>query len=174
MEQRPTPSSPTAVMTLDGPTETALSSVLVLEEPHTITIHLVAHQMLSTLTVRIIHSPYGTMWCMTSIHWAQTALSHLHWEVRKALKSKFFDDVYSTCDLYAGSCIEAGYTECCADFLCLGSPTFDCFCDPSCHAFGDCCYDIDESCPPDVSIPPSRKFNMELCVLGVTVTALGH
>lgn len=123
-----------------------------------LTIRLVAHQMLSTLTVRMLHSRYGTMWCMTSIHWARTALSHLHWEVKKGVN---FDDIDSTCDLYTGSCLEAGYTECCSDFICLGAPTSDCFCDPSCHAFGDCCYDIDETCPRDDAVLPTSKLEKE-------------
>ena len=48
-----------------------------------------------------------------------------------------------------GSCLEAGFTECCQDASqsCTGSPTFDCYCDVNCHVFGDCCYDIEHICP---------------------------
>ena len=49
-----------------------------------------------------------------------------------------------------GSCVEAGYTECCDSALqgdCLAEPTY-CLCDPSCRQFNDCCDDIDEICPP--------------------------
>ncbi len=30
--------------------------------------------------------------------------------------------------------------------LCVGSDGI-CFCDPTCYAFGDCCDDIDSTCP---------------------------
>ena len=44
-----------------------------------------------------------------------------------------------------GSCVEAGFTECCFSD-CLGFPS-DCSCDDFCRQIGDCCYDIDETCP---------------------------
>ena len=77
---------------------------------------------------------------------------------KKSLKDIF---IMTYIQYYAGSCLEAGYTECCSDFICLGSPTLDCFCDPSCHSFGDCCYDIDQSCPSGSGPQPSRKFKRE-------------
>ena len=47
----------------------------------------------------------------------------------------------------AGSCIDAGYTECCSgqNNTCLGVSADDtCFCDDSCFDIGDCCSDIGE------------------------------
>ena len=55
--------------------------------------------------------------------------------------------------------MEAGYTECCFDVSCLGAPTLDCFCDTTCRAFGDCCHDIEETCPGIITVQPSRKFD---------------
>lgn len=47
-----------------------------------------------------------------------------------------------------GSCVAAGFTDCCEGFFfCLAPPFFDCWCDVSCHLFGDCCFDITETCP---------------------------
>ena len=46
-----------------------------------------------------------------------------------------------------GSCVAAGFTECCFTD-CLGSPS-DCSCDDFCRFVGDCCYDIDDTCPPE-------------------------
>ena len=49
---------------------------------------------------------------------------------------------------YAGSCIAAGYTDCCTDFStgCRGAPVADCYCDSFCIFFGDCCYDFTQVC----------------------------
>ncbi len=48
-----------------------------------------------------------------------------------------------------GSCKAAGYTECCnveeTGTPCAGYPQ-DCFCDPSCKQFNDCCPDLDQIC----------------------------
>ena len=51
--------------------------------------------------------------------------------------------------MYAGTCEAAGYTECC-DLSgdptgCAGFPR-DCFCDPLCVNFGDCCRDQPSLC----------------------------
>lgn len=50
--------------------------------------------------------------------------------------------------LLVGSCMDAGYTECCrpGSSTCVGTPGGACYCDVSCHSFGDCCDDIDEIC----------------------------
>jgi hypothetical protein len=45
-----------------------------------------------------------------------------------------------------GSCVAAGYTDCCEDFPCFGAPIPDCYCDSECTLFGDCCYDFDLVC----------------------------
>ncbi|CAI8033001.1 Low-density lipoprotein receptor-related protein 6, partial [Geodia barretti] len=51
-----------------------------------------------------------------------------------------------------GSCVEAGYTECCADQDgdCAGSDPFDCYCDVFCYYLDDCCTDIDDICEQPV------------------------
>ena len=49
----------------------------------------------------------------------------------------------------SGSCVAAGFTECCF-FDCLGFPS-DCNCDDFCREVGDCCYDIDETCPTETN-----------------------
>ena len=49
-----------------------------------------------------------------------------------------------------GSCVSAGFTECCdleVDGACFAPPTY-CLCDPSCREHDDCCSDIDEICTP--------------------------
>ena len=58
-----------------------------------------------------------------------------------------------SCDIYIGSCVEAGYTGCCADpsANCSGSDPYDCYCDVFCYNLEDCCSDIEETCSP-------RKF----------------
>ena len=58
-----------------------------------------------------------------------------------------------------GSCVLAGYTECCNDSVCLGQPVEDCYCDPTCHVFGDCCEDINATCPAAV-FHPSGQFSI--------------
>ena len=47
-----------------------------------------------------------------------------------------------------GSCYAAGYTACCVDAGsdCLGVPN-NCKCDVECRDHGDCCYDVDITCP---------------------------
>ena len=48
----------------------------------------------------------------------------------------------------AGSCVEAGFAECCdlgQGEPCVAPPTY-CLCDPSCHEHDDCCDDIGEIC----------------------------
>ena len=53
----------------------------------------------------------------------------------------------SRCFFFIGSCIEAGYnSSCCEHGYCAGYP-FTCFCDSYCHDLGDCCSDIDDTCP---------------------------
>ena len=48
-----------------------------------------------------------------------------------------------------GSCIAAGYTECCNSAEtggpCAGAPPV-CYCDPSCKKYNDCCSDLDQIC----------------------------
>ena len=45
-----------------------------------------------------------------------------------------------------GSCMEAGYQNCCIGGYCAGSPP-SCLCDTVCHQRGDCCPDINQTCP---------------------------
>ena len=40
----------------------------------------------------------------------------------------------------------AGFTACCEAGDCRGTPP-TCYCDALCHSLGDCCDDIDETCP---------------------------
>ena len=47
----------------------------------------------------------------------------------------------------AGSCVAAGFTGCCVDGADPGCVTAVCACDALCHDNGDCCEDIDETCP---------------------------
>lgn len=53
---------------------------------------------------------------------------------------------------FAGSCVMAGYTSCCNNSFCGGFPN-DCYCDPICTIYGDCCYDF-------VDICPSKKYTI--------------
>ena len=48
--------------------------------------------------------------------------------------------------IIVGSCVAAGFSACCEDEDCRGS-TQTCFCDELCHVVGDCCEDIDNTCP---------------------------
>ena len=68
---------------------------------------------------------------------------------------------------YSGSCAGAGYTQCCSDSVCLGQPGQDCYCDPTCHLHGDCCQDIDETCP--LEEPPSTSEFGTWMSLGYTI-----
>ena len=56
-----------------------------------------------------------------------------------------------------GTCESNGHTGCCF-FSCN---TGSCYCDSSCHFFGDCCYDdIDLTCPGDfVKFVYTRQYN---------------
>ena len=46
-----------------------------------------------------------------------------------------------------GSCIDAGYTDCCTADLCLGEPDgANCYCDESCLFYEDCCSDFYDIC----------------------------
>ena len=47
----------------------------------------------------------------------------------------------------AGSCITAGYKDCCYYGDCYGFPP-TCYCDLKCYLSGDCCGDIKEICFP--------------------------
>ena len=62
-----------------------------------------------------------------------------------------------------GSCVAAGYFDCCRDFVDAPNGTIfssltcqdpveggSCFCDFACHRFLDCCEDIDRICPSKV------------------------
>ena len=40
----------------------------------------------------------------------------------------------------------AGFSACCEDEDCRGSPQ-TCYCDELCHSVGDCCEDIGDICP---------------------------
>ena len=48
-------------------------------------------------------------------------------------------------EIYAGSCIAAGYSSCCEDDVCLGD-IGDCYCDEFCYNLGDCCTDLSDIC----------------------------
>ena len=47
--------------------------------------------------------------------------------------------------IITGSCVAAGFSACCEDEDCRGSPQ-SCFCDELCHGVGDCCDDIGKTC----------------------------
>ena len=42
--------------------------------------------------------------------------------------------------------MEAGYQNCCIGGYCAGSPP-SCLCDSGCHQRGDCCPDVNQTCP---------------------------
>ena len=45
--------------------------------------------------------------------------------------------------LYIGSCVDAGFTDCCVtDCLVDGV----CYCDSICYSLQDCCEDVEETC----------------------------
>ena len=177
MGLRLTQCSPTTVMTLPGPVPgTILSLVSMLGAPPMKTIPSVAPLMLVTSTARAIHHPYGTTLRTTWIHWdlMTTLLPPLEVSIKSTIRLEnkyvsglplhwFMSIVYRHWNyiiiiivwiggilsliISLGSCVEAGYTGCCSDLLCFGAPTFDCFCDPGCYRFGDCCHDISQTCP---------------------------
>ena len=47
---------------------------------------------------------------------------------------------------HTGSCVAAGFDDCCTGFFCFGAPVFDCYCDTFCTFFGDCCFDFYDIC----------------------------
>ena len=52
-------------------------------------------------------------------------------------------DVGVDCAASFGACHQAGFTTCCTSGCNVGS----CYCDAACHGFGDCCEDIEGTCP---------------------------
>ena len=42
-------------------------------------------------------------------------------------------------------CVILGFTDCCLSSC--HQPAGSCYCDSVCHSFGDCCADIEETCP---------------------------
>ena len=63
-----------------------------------------------------------------------------------------------------GSCLAAGFTECCRgeSSSCLGTPTLDCYCDRNCYSLGDCCDDIDEICPELTELQPGKLIALRI------------
>ena len=59
-----------------------------------------------------------------------------------------------------GSCVDAGFTECCTEGECRAfapNSSFFCFCDRLCFDFNDCCDDISQTnCTPKLN----GKFNL--------------
>ena len=49
------------------------------------------------------------------------------------------------CSRLQGSCIGAGYSDCCQDSNCLGD-VGDCYCDEYCFSLNDCCTDTKDIC----------------------------
>lgn len=62
--------------------------------------------------------------------------------------------------LATGSCVKAGYMQCCEDSICAGLPNYDCYCDITCRSFGDCCQDIEETCPLMAVLPEFGELNV--------------
>ena len=58
----------------------------------------------------------------------------------------FWFDLPTASILSGGSCVRAGFTECCTNGTCEGLPR-GCFCDRFCVSFWDCCDDVVEVCP---------------------------
>lgn len=57
-------------------------------------------------------------------------------------------DVGVFCDGLPTLCQSLGYTECCVTPPCNGNNMgTTCYCDSSCHGFGDCCPGIEKTCP---------------------------
>lgn len=61
--------------------------------------------------------------------------------------------------LLLGSCLDAGFTDCCTGSAstCLGTPTLNCYCDRNCHSLGDCCDDIEEICSAPTQLQPGKN-----------------
>ena len=57
---------------------------------------------------------------------------------------------------HVGSCLDAGYSSCCVNGSCQGSPP-NCYCDANCHLFEDCCSDVPHDCE-EQGITPSKAI----------------
>ena len=60
-----------------------------------------------------------------------------------ALSCDHSTDVGVLCGALPGPCALAGHTDCCISGCNVGG----CYCDAACHGFGDCCSDIQTTCP---------------------------
>ena len=58
---------------------------------------------------------------------------------------------------FIGSCAAAGYTGCCNGGYCAGYPP-NCFCEPDCVSFRDCCHDFNTTCCNSTSIARFRAW----------------
>ena len=73
-----------------------------------------------------------------------------------------------------GSCVDAGYSDCCAGGFCAGNPP-NCFCDNTCGTFGDCCDDFDSICTVcKYNIALYTYCNLMLTVFVATPQRLDH
>ena len=66
-------------------------------------------------------------------------------------------------NVYAGSCADAGFTECCTGDNCeVFAPVLpvSCYCDAACHVYGDCCDDI-------INIGCYQQNGMRTCIFSI-------
>lgn len=60
--------------------------------------------------------------------------------------------------------MEAGYSTCCSHGFCSGRPA-TCSCNPDCHNLGDCCNDIDDTCPRgEHSVYSANKTHFDIAI----------
>ena len=63
----------------------------------------------------------------------------------KTFSYMLYHKLWWCCPFFSGSCAAAGYTDCCAGGYCAGFPP-NCFCEPNCINFQDCCNDFNSTC----------------------------
>ena len=68
--------------------------------------------------------------------------------------------------ILTGTCAAMNYKNCCtpgtnASLSCHGSDGV-CFCDQSCHLFGDCCTDIEQYCPSGIVFNNDFLYSLSL------------
>ncbi len=66
-------------------------------------------------------------------------------------------DVGVACsDIPSGPCEDAGHTSCCSS----GCNAGGCYCDSACYGFGDCCSDIQVTCPDGSCMSHMISYNL--------------
>lgn len=100
-----------------------------------------------------IYTRCSLLWSSSSVEfWWSWLWVHRHLLIMQVCSSLYLEllkyefNSLACIDTGAVNCKGAGWTSCCRVGECY-VPDKNCFCDFTCHMFGDCCSDIDATCP---------------------------